>query len=615
MANLLFDMRNLAKVLGCESISVKTSTSIFDTDWKHQHEEKALRLFESVYGEDVKQSGLKIHPKHTFLGTTTDGILNDGILTICCPRTRSIWGSIPHTSWIRMQIEMEVFDTNKAYFFQVEYPEERYRLQIVNRDTIWFNEVLPEIRKSMSRKRKRDVDAPEYIQFHDIEPILNGCLFTAYLKKHHASFCMTPKRQFDYNRNQHHLDVTVMDAIGRRRYTDIKPHMCDRNIKNSYESLMSGVDVVKNPIFTKNNLIATIPLIMDRTLYHYAKSKQGVGCKLLRKIAYVDLITNSSYKHRVMFFDHTFEDIPMDRFSKYTEAINVAMRRYDELCVLPVDIKYLNELDMNMKVSYPKWDHIRKDYAKKKEEITQIWKISNADKQRFKHQGYTKISQLLPHTKGAVNSFIRSNLKKRLNWRSVVDRIKKEWESNQCLSFIDFETADNIIFMIGIVYKSKFYVFTSKSLDREGEADILRQFVEFDKQHANTKYVHWSSAERSNLRQHLKHRHNSYVDHLNSDESKWFDLAITFKKEGLVFPGMDSFKLKSVVGSMHALNLIKTKYDPSSLSCMNGVAASSYGLAYYDGVYDSMEDIVRYNEIDCQVLSDIVGYFESVRIL
>ena len=158
MANLLFDMRNLAKVLGCESISVKTSTSIFDTDWKHQHEEKALRLFESVYGEDVKQSGLKIHPKHTFLGTTTDGILNDGILTICCPRTRSIWGSIPHTSWIRMQIEMEVFDTNKAYFFQVEYPEERYRLQIVNRDTIWFNEVLPEIRKSMSRKRKRDVE-------------------------------------------------------------------------------------------------------------------------------------------------------------------------------------------------------------------------------------------------------------------------------------------------------------------------------------------------------------------------------------------------------------------------------------------------------------------------
>jgi putative phage-type endonuclease len=616
-----------ARVLGYESINKSSQGSIDSPftqralNWGTTHEDLAIKLFERITKLKVFEVGLKIHPLYRFLGATPDGLVeDDSILEIKCPLTRSIWGPIPFEYWIQMQIEMEVFGANKAYFFQVEYPEGRYRLKVIYRDRVWFKEVLPKIRNywsspQRSRKRKRST---HYVQFSNIEAILYNDDLTSYIQSNNVEMSIYPTRIFNYNRSIEDKNRTIENLLGRRlrNAKKIIPHLCKTTIEESYEAIQSGVDCI-NPIFTRNGLIATIPLFMKNTCYHYLKSKGGV-LKLMKKIAFVDYVVNSSYSHKIVYYDGSIEDVNIDKVQSLHVDIESAIQSYGRMINLPIE-RAVQILPMNMKIRQPRWDSVRSKIANERGELSLVWGVSNAMKRKMYGEGIERISEINLAEIECKNtqSLIKTNQSIPTNWMECVEQIRSNWDkigvrgAPAATCYIDFETANNIIFMIGIILDSKYYEFTASTLDREGEAAILKQFEAFDRLNQDAVYVHWSRAERSNLKTHLKHKNNHYIQKLNENDSKWFDLANIFKNNALVLPGMNSFKLKSVVCSMHKLGLISTSYDPSTLSCMNGAEASSYGLAYYDKEYDNMKAIVEYNKIDCQVLMDIVNYLKK----
>ena len=195
------------------------------------------------------------------------------------------------------------------------------------------------------------------------------------------------------------------------------------------------------------------------------------------------------------------------------------------------------------------------------------------------------------------------------------------WENyhEKRFRYIDFETANNRIFMIGIVWEElgvlKFKKFIANTLDDLGEWEIVAKFLAFTKQWHEPIFVHWSSAERSNLNNVLKRAKTRYqtrslkttvtcLEELTHNKH-WLDLAHVFKAQNIVLPGMTSFKLKDVVNVLHNMGKLTLNYDPSKLNCMNGRDAALLGVAYYKGLWDQMNDIIDYNRIDCEVLNGI----------
>ncbi len=628
-----------ATVLGYESLFLRKQKFNIDSvspnnkalAWGRDHEDMAIKLFEKITNLKVDEVGLMVHEKFKFLGATPDGITSDGcILEIKCPLTRSIWGPIPFEYWIQMQMEMEVFDLNSAYFFQVEYPEGRHRLQIVKRDKKWINEVIPKIdlywknkfKNKSKSKRKRDLDV-DYINFNDIKPILNQDDMTAYIITNHKKMGYFPKRVFDYNNTIKFKNEAIDKLIGRRKRNTIEiiDHICEQTITDSQNAMKniskSNKSLIRNPIFIRdNNLITSIPLFRNGVCYHYIKSYNGIS-KIMKQISFVDYVTYSQYEHKIFTYNSDeVIDVERSNIDKHLDDITLAINRYPKILKMKINDATSNLL-LNMKIQYPKWDHVRSQIAKDMGEFTTIWGIRNKDKTEYLNHGINNIYQLEEVPNSISEVFIKSKKNTCTNWVSIVKQIELQLKNSRIqdkkLAYFDFETANNIIFMIGIILDETYYEFTAKELNRDCEREILKQFTAFDKKFSKLSsgpitYVHWSAAERNNINTHLKHNPNRYLSKINNDENKWFDLAKVFKKNCLIFPKMDSFKLKSVVSSMNYLGLIKSSYSPEKMSCMNGAEAASYGLAYYDSEYDNMNDIKEYNKIDCQVLSEIMNY-------
>ena len=94
------------------------------------------------------------------------------------------------------------------------------------------------------------------------------------------------------------------------------------------------------------------------------------------------------------------------------------------------------------------------------------------------------------------------------------------------------------------------------------------------------------------------------------------DLLKTFTQEPVGIKGCLNYGLKTVTKAYSDHGYIKTKYD-SNLGCTNGAdaaveayriekACQSRGITFAD--HPLTEEIVKYNEIDCKVLQEILEH-------
>lgn len=221
-----------------------------------------------------------------------------------------------------------------------------------------------------------------------------------------------------------------------------------------------------------------------------------------------------------------------------------------------------------------------------------------------------------------------------------------DWKNENTLElFVDFEMTcsvfsafddlpsgndQSIIFMIGVGYidpNTKDWVFkdfTVDRIDRNGEYKICSDFIEYinvlkyDFDCFETpKIYHWSHAEPSTWK-----RSSLYHDMEKWLNLNWVDLLKVFQSEPIGIKGCLNYGLKNVAKTFHNLGFIDTIWDTGS-GCADGADAAlgaykvdketrKYNTSFKDDPL--AKEIIKYNEVDCKVLQEIIQYLRDHHI-
>lgn len=119
-----------------------------------KYEDEACAMMASMLGERVLEFGLLVHPEHTWLAASPDGVTTSGkCIEIKCPLRRKIEpGHIPHHYWPQVQVQMQTCGLDTTLFVQYRpahmNPDKKPVLDItvVERDDVWFEANLPAMR-------------------------------------------------------------------------------------------------------------------------------------------------------------------------------------------------------------------------------------------------------------------------------------------------------------------------------------------------------------------------------------------------------------------------------------------------------------------------------------
>ena len=184
--------------------------------------------------------------------------------------------------------------------------------------------------------------------------------------------------------------------------------------------------------------------------------------------------------------------------------------------------------------------------------------------------------------------------------------------------------------MIGMGYKLdgkwNYECFKMDSYSLEEEYKVINNFVnrfkqlckEFnsDKNKYTPRIFHWTGAEVTVFKSaNLRHNNKWATFEYNFE---WVDLYNIFISEPIVVLGSFNFKLKSVANAFYNNGLIETKWDSTGPS--NGLIAMASGVKYYQKLDNDnlteedkniFEMIIRYNEVDCKVMMEIVDYLRA----
>ena len=142
------------------------------TRWGNHYEDIAIAVYSKLYSKKVLSFGLLLHPNHSWLGGSPDGITTDGILLeVKCPLSRQIiMGEIPHHYRSQVLLNLEICNLDIAHF--IEYrpgsSDEDYILNVVEikRDHEWFSKEMPKMKEfwdSVLKYRSEGIEThPKY---------------------------------------------------------------------------------------------------------------------------------------------------------------------------------------------------------------------------------------------------------------------------------------------------------------------------------------------------------------------------------------------------------------------------------------------------------------------
>ena len=123
------------------------------TRWGTHYEDIAIERYSELRSKEVLSFGLLIHPEHSWLGGSPDGITTDGVLLeVKCPLSRKIvHGSVPHHYRSQVLLNLEICDLELAHFieFVPGNSDNDYEINIVEikRDREWFRNELPKMKE------------------------------------------------------------------------------------------------------------------------------------------------------------------------------------------------------------------------------------------------------------------------------------------------------------------------------------------------------------------------------------------------------------------------------------------------------------------------------------
>jgi hypothetical protein len=281
--------------------------------------------------------------------------------------------------------------------------------------------------------------------------------------------------------------------------------------------------------------------------------------------------------------------------------------------------------------------NIRKKHAIKIKEITLLWRVGVKNRDvAFSHRIYTfdkctskKIGINGEVVSDVINKFIKINNSDKKIYPSVIINNTSNWLTetkhdyyidyetiNDCLfdnniNIFDAKNNETIIFMIGVwsnqngVYTYK--NFTMDRYTRSEEKRILDEFIKYITIYTkHPRLFYWNHVERTHLID-ANDRHNYEWSHIIK-KFVWIDMLTIFRMEPIIVNGMFSFSLKDVARNMHKLGMIKSCWNDNMADGCDAMIDAIYHYKNKHTDANIMNTIIKYNEIDCRVVQEIVQY-------
>jgi hypothetical protein len=184
----------------------------------------------------------------------------------------------------------------------------------------------------------------------------------------------------------------------------------------------------------------------------------------------------------------------------------------------------------------------------------------------------------------------------------------------------DSSTNSNRVFMIGVgheennkwIYKS-FYMKQYTSNEEMSIVDDAIKYINTISGDTIPTLFHWGNAEVTMINS-LNRRHNykwtKWIDTVN-----WLDFCKVFINEPIVVKGAKKFGLKEIAKAMYNNGLIKSKWTDNLTSGLDAMISAAQLYRSCNTINNKdLLDIIKYNEIDCKVIYEIVEYLRDNHI-
>jgi putative phage-type endonuclease len=399
----------------------------------------------------------------------------------------------------------------------------------------------------------------------------------------------------------------------------------DKFIKN-----INNISVIKSNIIMSNDSLNNIQTF---------KSKYGYI--LGNKYKFKDHIENNCF--------HTLGIV--DIFDTDKSLIKSVQNAIDWIKDLKLNGDKWNILKPNRHELYPNmccpnnypWNDIKYKIAIQNNEISLIWNISVKDRNIALQQNiskFTDVNSNILNINGKnsilIDKIININKQTELKYDKLNNFYKLKQYKLEL--YVDFETVSNLndnfyhiinnttnlrnissdfLYLIGIGYfynnKWIYKKFIVDSLNNFNELKIVNEFIKYIfsllnrfKAHNNYTIFHYSSAEVSIFNK-IKNKYNIY------SSFNWFDLLQYFKNNEIVIKGCYNFSLKNICNILYNLKIINTKWEENYINATNAMLLIWSANIKYNSICKSphINKIIKYNEIDCKVLYEIVLFLKT----
>lgn len=303
------------------------------------------------------------------------------------------------------------------------------------------------------------------------------------------------------------------------------------------------------------------------------------------------------------------------------------------------------------------WHTAKRRIAEELEDLTLLWQVGVPGRRRGHDAGVFKWRdpRCTPAILGVTGDRRPAVLQALLDVNQTADGLdvrpehitaaEDEWRQEPALEFyVDFETVSDLaddfsrmpqrggqplIFMIGCGHLEagqwRFACFVADDLTEESEARIIGAWLahmDAVKQRIAPsgdapRVIHWSPAETSTFETAYNSARERHSDN-GWPSPRWFDfLGQVVRAEPVVVRGALGFGLKAVAKAMHARGLIETLWGDGPADGLGAMVGAWWcqGEARRTGKVlrelDLMQEIVRYNEVDCRVMMEAIRYLRQ----
>ena len=303
------------------------------------------------------------------------------------------------------------------------------------------------------------------------------------------------------------------------------------------------------------------------------------------------------------------------------------------------------------------WVGVKRWLAGELKELTQLWQVGVGKRKQAHADGWCRwddpgltadaVGVGGPKTGPVLEQILAVNTHDGSPVRPLrVEKTREEWHATPSIEFyVDFEYCNDLnddfsklpekggqplIFMIGCGHVEsgewKFKSLVANRLTEDEELRIIHEWVvhmaavrdRLDPSNGKPRIFHWSRAELTALDNAYNSARARRQERADWPELGWYDfLAKVMREEPVVVRGALGFSLKAVANAMHSHGIIETDWAESPIDGLGAMVgawrcdeeARKQGVAMTR--LSLMDEIVRYNEVDCKAMMEIVRYLRT----